>query len=609
MADLVDVKRKIAELETKGAVNDAINTLEEAIKEFPKEGSLYNKLGDLYVKVNRQKNALHTYEKGARVFKEETYFPNAIALCKKILRFDKNRTEIYGLLGELHRELDQKGEAANYLLEYADRKRKANDLDTALKTYDTIRELVPNNARILKTISAIYEQVGQKDRGSELLEEAKEIETKHEKFKESILEEKEKIERDAQQVAPPEAEVKVEEEAEVVVGEPEVEVEEPEEEIPEAKEAVVEEVPEKTGEDFDKKISIEDIVSPEVAELLKDEERVSSHGVDVVEKLSEIDKTIELGELYLKLDSTEEAIDCFRDAEQESWQKKDYDKALTLNKRIAELRPFDLKSRQHLVEIARIREDNELKITYMLELAEALSRREAKSEAQKVYREVLQIDPENAVAKERYVPVEKTAATVDLGEVLRIEQSEAKAETIQSIEELVSEFRREVFESIGEGDYRSHYDLGVAYKGMGLFQEAIEEFEIAARDEGLKLKALEMTGSCYLEYDKIDDAIRVLHEGLATEGHEDQDYFGIYFLLGSGYERKNDLKSALKAYVNAYNIDKKVPALNQKILQLKQKVTDELKKRRKNASGDDLTEKSSSEKSKSADKKSKITYL
>jgi tetratricopeptide (TPR) repeat protein len=609
MADLVDVKRKIAELETKGAVNDAINTLEEAIKEFPKEGSLYNKLGDLYVKVNRQKNALHTYEKGARVFKDETYFPNAIALCKKILRFDKNRTEIYGLLGELHRELDQKGEAANYLLEYADRKRKANDLDTALKTYDTIRELVPNNPRILKTISAIYEQVGQKDRGSELLEEAKEIETKHEKFKESILEEKEKIEREPKEEAPPEVkeetlpEVKEEAKEEV---EPEVEEAE--------KEAVGEptaaqEIAEAVGEEIDKKISIEDIVSPEVAELLKDEERASAHAVDVVEKLSEIDKTIELGELYLKLDSTEEAIDCFRDAEQEAWQKKDSDKALALDKRIAELRPFDLKSRQHLVEIARIREDNELKITYMLELAEALSRREAKSEAQKVYREILQIDPENAVAKERYVPVEKTAATVDLGEVLRIEQSEAKAETIQSIEELVSEFRREVFESIGEGDYHSHYDLGVAYKGMGLFQEAIEEFEIAARDEGLKLKALEMTGSCYLEFDKIDDAVRVLNEGLATEGHQDQDYFGIYFLLGSCHERRNDLKSALKAYVNAYNIDKKVPALNQKILQLKQKVTDELKKRRKNASGDDLTDKSSSEKSKPAEKKSKITYL
>jgi tetratricopeptide (TPR) repeat protein len=604
MADLVDVKRRIAELEVKGALEEAISTLEDAIKEFPKEGSLFNKLGDLYVKVNRQKNALLTYEKGARVFKEETYYPNAIALCKKILRFDKNRTDIYGLLGELHRELDQKGEAANYLLEYADRKRKANDLDTALKTYDMIRELVPNNPRILKTISAIYEQVGQKDRGSELLEAAKEIETKHEKFKESILEEKEKIEREAQKTTPPDEAVETQEiETQEIAGEQAEEIAETAERVEEIP------APEEAQEGEDKgRISIEDIVSPEVAELLKDEDR-SSDGVEVVERLSEIDKTIELGELYLKLDSTEEAIDCFRDAEQEAWQKRDYDKAAGLNKKIAELRPFDLKSRQHLVEIARLKQDNELRVVYMLELAEALSRREAKSEAQKIYREILQVDPDNTVAKERMVPLEKAAATVDLGEVLRIEQSEAKAETIQSIEELVSEFRREVFESIGEGDYHSHYDLGVAYKGMGLYQEAIEEFEIASKDEELKLKALEMIGACYLDYDKIDDAIRFLNEGLATEGHDDRDYFGIYFLLGSCYERKNDLKSALKAYVDAYGIDKKVPALNQKIMQLKQRVTEELKKRRKDASGDKLTEKSSQEEPKSAEKKSKITYL
>jgi tetratricopeptide (TPR) repeat protein len=602
MAELADLKRKIAELEAKGVLKDAIAEIEKAIEEFPKEGSLYNKLGDLYVRMNRQKAALKVYEKGARVFKEETYFPNAIALCKKILRFDKNRTEIYGLLGELHKELDQRGEAANYLLEYADRKRKANDLDTALSTYDMIKELVPNNPRILKTISAIYEQVGQRDRGSELLEKAKQIETKHEKRKETILEEKEKIEREVKQAIP---EKEKEELREKVEEKAEIEAQPPAEEV-----AIVEEAKEvEEDKEIKKDISIEDIVSPEVAELLKDEERHSTHGVDLVESLSEIDKTIELGELYLKLDSTEEAIDCFRDAEQEAWQNKDYDKATHLNKKIAELRPFDLKSRQHLVEIARIKNDDEMKVTFMLELAEALGRREAKSEAQKVYRDVLKLDPDNAVAKERVAPLEKTAASVDLGEVLRIEQSEAKAETIQSIEELVSEFRREVFESIGEGDYHSHYDLGVAYKGMGLYQEAIEEFEIAVKDEALRLKALEMTGSCYLDYDKFDDAERVLLEGLKIEGHAQQEYFGIHFLLGSCYEKKDDLKSALKSYVDAYNIDKKVPALNQKILQLKQRVTDELEKRRKNASGDISEDKGSTKDSKGVDKKSKITYL
>jgi tetratricopeptide (TPR) repeat protein len=97
MPELGDVKRKIAELEAKGDIDRAIAELQKATKDFPREGSLYNKLGDLYIKVNRPTDALAVYEVGARSFKEETYFPNAIALCKKILRLDKNRTEIYGL--------------------------------------------------------------------------------------------------------------------------------------------------------------------------------------------------------------------------------------------------------------------------------------------------------------------------------------------------------------------------------------------------------------------------------------------------------------------------------------------------------------------------------
>lgn len=561
MAELNEVKRKIAELEVRGAVNEAIRHSLSAIEEFPNEGSLYNKLGDLYVKTDQLQKALDIYERGIDIFRQETYYPNAIALAKKILRHDSNRTELYGLLGELHKLLDQRGEAANYLLEYADRKRKANDLDTALKTYDMIKELVPNNARILKMISAIHEQVGRVDRGSELREEAKEIETKHERFREIVLEEK--------------GFLPAEEPVEAVASEPPA-VEEPaHSDVPVATD---------TRDEVKEKIRIEDIVSSDVAELLQGEDRearVSAAGPD---GLSTLDKTIELGELYLKLGSIEEAIDCFRDAEQESWRQENYARAFTLNKKIADLRPFDLKSRQHLVEIAHMRGDRKLEVTFMLELAEALHRREAKSEAQKVYRDILRIDPDNPVARERAAPAAK-AAMIDLGAVLRIEQSEARAETAQTIEELVSEFRREVFESIGEGDYTSHYDLGVAYKGMGLYQEAIEEFEIAARDDGLKMKALEMTGACYLEHGKVGDAIRVLAEGLKIEGHNDREYFGIHFLLGTCYEQNNDLKNALKSYVNAYSIDRKVAALNEKIVKLKERVTDEYNRRRRRASG------------------------
>ncbi len=591
MSELGEVKRKVAEFVAKGDTKKAITELEQAVKEFPREGSLFNKLGDLLIKVNRKNEALSAYEQGARVFKEETYFPNAIALCKKILRLETNRTTIYELLGELHKQLDQRGEAANYFLEYAERKMKDNDMDAVLVAYNTIKELVPNNPKILETISAIYEKVGKKEEGEELLKEAHELEDKQEKLREKMITEE------------PQAEIEkeIKEETEEVVDEPKV--------------AVEEEVSGQVTEEAEADMPLEDFVSPEVAELLKDDEISAEEEKDVTETpgvLSEIDKTVELGELYLNLGSEEEAIDCFRSAANEAWGSKKYDQSFDLNKRIADLRPFDLRSRQHLVEIGKIKQDMDLQIDAMVDLAESLSRREAKSEARDLCKKILELDPENAMAREMSAALEQPQDYIDLGEVLRTEmEDEKKSDSIQGIEELISQFRREVFESIGEGDFRSRYDLGVAYKGMGLFQEAIEEFEIAAKDPELRLKSYEMIGSCFLERGKADDAIKILSAGLKITDRPAREYFGIHFLLGNCYEKMKKMKDALQFYMNAYKIDKTVPDLVRKINDLKNKYIAEAKKKGKKivTKPPVKAEPKSVRASKVRAKKSKITYL
>lgn len=563
MSELGEVKRAVAEYEATGDVGRAVEELESAVQEFPKEGSLFNKLGDLYLKVNRETEALDVYERGARVFKEETYFPNAIALCKKILRIRKDRPAVYMLLGELHKELDQRGEAANYFLEYAEIKMQENDLESALAAYNIIKELVPNNPKILETISAIYEKVGKKEAGEELKKEAQELESKQEKMREQILSE-------TQSVAEPTiVEEKVEEER---VEEPTVE------------EMIVEELTVEESPEEHEAMPLDSIVSPEVAELLRDEEAAdeTEEAPDEVEALSEIDRTIELGELYLNLGSEEEACDCFASAAEEAWNQKDFNTAQMLNNKIANLRPFDLESRKKLVEIAKIRSDKQMQIESMLSLAESLNRRDAKSEARSMYEKILALDAENEVARDMLAAFEQPKDFIDLGEVLRTElDSEKKAEGLQSIDELVSQFRREVFESIGEGDFRSRYDLGVAYKGMGLFQEAIEEFEIASKDPELKLKAMEMIASCFLERGKTEDAVRVLNEALKVKSRPRKEYFGIFFMLGNSYERQNKMREALQSYVNAGKIDQTVPDLRKKISKLKDKLTAALRQKGK----------------------------
>lgn len=621
MADLGAIKRTVAEFEAKGDFNKAIAELEKAVQEFPREGSLFNKLGDLYIKVNRQKEAIEIFEKGAYILTEETYYPNAIALCKKILRLDKERIEIYNLLGELHKELGQHVEAANYYLEYADRKMQNNEIDAALKTYESIKDLVPNNYKIIQTISAIYEKIGKKEHGEDLRKEAEKIETKQKELKETVTAQitPSKVET-PKVVEPPSA--KIEEKSappvEVVLPEvkppvEEIKIPEVEEKTPEPEPVVEQEpvVPEK------EELSLDDFVSPEVAELLKDEVEVKEPPkVEVVEEepveveeLTEIAKTRQLAEIYLNLGEQEEAISCFRDAAEMAFKEGEYTQALELYKKVADLRPLDLKSRQRLVEIAKLQNNKSMQIDAMLDLAETLNRREARTEAQSVLRKVLEMDPENAIAQSLIEEEAKAREFIDLGQVLRTEiEGEKAPSSIQNINELISQFRKEVFESIGEGDYRSHYDLGVAYKGMGLHQEAIEEFEIATKDDNLKLKSYEMIASCLMEKNKIDEAIKILNEGLTIPKRPAAEYFGLHFLLGNAYEMQKNLKMAIKSYINAANIDKSVPDLLKKINKLKDKLTEELKKRTQTpppAKEVKVTEPEEAPKP----KKSKVTYL
>ena len=54
--------------------------------------SLYNRVGDLYLKVNDTAAAVRSYERAVDLYADQGFFNNAIALCGKILRVNPGRT-------------------------------------------------------------------------------------------------------------------------------------------------------------------------------------------------------------------------------------------------------------------------------------------------------------------------------------------------------------------------------------------------------------------------------------------------------------------------------------------------------------------------------------
>ena len=117
-----------------------------------------------------------------------------------------------------------------------------------------------------------------------------------------------------------------------------------------------------------------------------------------------------------------------------------------------------------------------------------------------------------------------------------------------SIEELFKEFQKGVAEQLREEDYDTHFNLGIAYREMGLLDEAIREFQLAAKSPELGVEATSMIGSCYLEHGLPEQAAEWYVRALATPGLSAEVQVGLRYELGRAHEANGDLNGALASF-------------------------------------------------------------
>src|SRR6185369_8328943 len=78
-------------------------------------------------------------------------------------------------------------------------------------------------------------------------------------------------------------------------------------------------------------------------------------------------------------------------------------------------------------------------------------------------------------------------------------------------------------------DAESHYSLGLAYKEMGLFDEAISEFLVASRSEERKIDSLILTAVCFRELGKTEMAVEILSDTVKLPDIKDDELLGVKY--------------------------------------------------------------------------------
>jgi tetratricopeptide (TPR) repeat protein len=108
---------------------------------------------------------------------------------------------------------------------------------------------------------------------------------------------------------------------------------------------------------------------------------------------------------------------------------------------------------------------------------------------------------------------------------------------------------------VDEEDYQSHYDLGVAYKEMGLVDEAIAEFQKALRAPDGRTRTYEAIGQCFLEKDQHQMAATILGRALSEKGMDDDQLVGVLYLMGRANEALGRGDEAMQYYQRVFVVD------------------------------------------------------
>ena len=112
--------------------------------------------------------------------------------------------------------------------------------------------------------------------------------------------------------------------------------------------------------------------------------------------------------------------------------------------------------------------------------------------------------------------------------------------------------------SAANGDYETHYNLGLAYKDMDLFEDALEEFQMAANlsspsdGTGRYLQCCNLLGHCFVQTGAPEVAVKWFAKGLSAANVSDEERMALTYEIGAAYEQAGDLHHALESFTEVY---------------------------------------------------------
>lgn len=143
----------------------------------------------------------------------------------------------------------------------------------------------------------------------------------------------------------------------------------------------------------------------------------------------------------------------------------------------------------------------------------------------------------------------------------------------QTLDDIFEEFKRGVEEQAGMTDSDTHYNLGIAYKEMGLLDDAIAEFLLTREGEPMFVESRHMLGLCYMEQGEYQKAATEIRNALSfaeSLGADSIQKLNMLYDLGLALQGIGYMGEALNTFQQVYDADPSYRDVSAKLIELKE---------------------------------------
>lgn len=138
-------------------------------------------------------------------------------------------------------------------------------------------------------------------------------------------------------------------------------------------------------------------------------------------------------------------------------------------------------------------------------------------------------------------------------------ESQVLSTVEDGFESIFSDFKKGVTATLDQGDFDTRYDLGIAYREMGLYEDAIGEFRVCLDAPDRRFDSLYLMGLCARDLGRFEDAVSHLEQALALPDLPEDRMAGVYFDLSIAEEGAGEAERACASVRRVLELDAEFP--------------------------------------------------